>query len=156
MVAIAAGQDCPDFSLPDADGKLVTPGALRGQPFVLYFYPKNDTPGCTVEALDFSALLPEFTRAGVAVYGVSPDPVASHCKFRDKRGLTVPLLSDEEHRLIAPLGLWVEKQTFGVRKMGVQRATLLFDAQGKLVKAWPKVSVQGHAAEVLDAARALA
>lgn len=155
MFNIAAGTPCPQFSLPDEDGTIVTLDTLKGRPFVLYVYPKDDTPGCTTEALDFTALLPEFEAAGVAVFGVSPDTVQKHCRFRDKHKLSVRLLSDEDRSLIGALGLWVEKLNYGRRSMGVQRASYLFDADAKLVNAWPKVSVKGHAAEVLEAARAL-
>ncbi len=155
MFNFAAGAPCPQFSLPDADGAIVTLDTVKGRPFVLYAYPKDDTPGCTTEALDFTALQPQFEAAGVTVLGVSPDTVQKHCRFRDKRGLSVRLLSDEDRSLIEALGLWVEKLNYGRRSMGVQRATFLFDADAKLVRAWPKVSVKGHAAEVLEAAQTL-
>lgn len=155
MLSIDAGDPCPDFSLPADDGGIVTPSMLKGRPFILYVYPKNETPGCTVEALDFTALMPEFARLGVAVFGVSPDTPDSHCRFRDRRGLAVRLLSDTQKELIGRLGLWVEKTSFGRTGMGVQRATILFDADGRVARSWPKVSVKGHAAEVLEAARAL-
>lgn len=155
MFNIAAGTPCPQFSLPDADGALVTLDTVKGRPFVIYAYPKDDTPGCTTEALDFTALLPRFEAAGVAVFGVSPDTVQKHCRFRDKQKLSVRLLSDEDKSLITALGLWVEKLNYGRRSMGVQRATFLFDADARLVRAWPKVSVKGHAAEVLEAAQTL-
>ena len=155
MLTIAEGDTLPDFSLSDADGELVTRQKLSGKPFVLYFYPKDDTPGCTTEALDFSALLKKFEALGAEVFGVSPDSVARHCKFRDKQGLKVRLLADEDHQLLKAVGVWAEKRNFGRVSMGVERTTLLVDANGKVAKIWPKVKVSGHAVEVLEALRAL-
>jgi len=149
------GTQAPDFTLPDETGTEVTLSALTGEPVVLYFYPRDDTPGCTTEALDFTALLPEFQAAGARVFGISKDTVAKHGKFREKRDLAVTLLSDAESDVCERYGVWVEKNMYGKKSMGIQRATFLIDADGKIARAWPKVKVAGHAAEVLDAVRAL-
>lgn len=155
MTAFATGDRIPAFELLDADGAAVGSSDLIGRPFVLYFYPKDDTSGCTSEAKDFSALADEFAAVRVAVFGISPDPVAKHVRFRDKHGLTVRLLSDEGKALLEPLGLWVEKSMYGRTYMGVERTTILFDSEGAAQRIWRKVRVEGHAQEVLEAARAL-
>ncbi|OYW54475.1 MAG: thioredoxin-dependent thiol peroxidase [Hyphomicrobium sp. 32-62-53] len=149
------GAKAPDFKLPADDGSEVKLSKLKGQPVVIYFYPKDDTSGCTREAKDFSDLAPAFTKAGAAVYGISPDSVKSHDKFRCKHDLTVRLLSDEEKEVATAYGVWVEKSMYGKKYMGVERSTFLIDAKGKLAKVWRKVSVPGHAEEVLDAVKAL-
>ena len=153
MATIREGDACPDFTLPEMDGGTISLGDLKGKPFVLYFYPKDDTSGCTVEAVDFSALAEEFATLGMPVIGVSPDPVKKHAKFRDKHDLKVKLLADEEKSLIGAFGLWVEKSMYGRKYMGVDRTSALVGADGRIVRLWPKVSVPGHAAEVLEAAR---
>lgn len=152
---IEQGATAPDFTLPRDGGADVTLCALRGGPVVLYFYPRDDTPGCTTEAGDFTALLPEFTAAGATVIGVSKDTVAKHEKFIAKHGLGVILVSDAEGDLCERYGTWVEKNMYGRKSMGIQRATVLIDADGKVARVWPKVTVSGHAAEVLDAVKAL-
>jgi peroxiredoxin Q/BCP len=124
-------------------------------PAVLYFYPKDDTPGCTREAQDFSALAGDFAAAGASLMGVSKDPPAAHGKFIAKHGLTVTLASDADGSVCDAFGVWGEKQMYGKTYMGIERATFLFGADGKLVKAWRKVKVPGHAVAVLDAVRAL-
>lgn len=149
------GAKAPDFHLPADDGTLVKLSKLKGQPVVLYFYPKDDTSGCTREALDFTALAPAFAKAGAAVYGISPDSVKSHDKFRCKHGLGIPLLSDEEKTVATAYGVWVEKSMYGKKYMGVERSTFLVDSKGKLAKIWRKVSVPGHAEDVLDAVKSL-
>ncbi|MBP0617080.1 thioredoxin-dependent thiol peroxidase [Jiella mangrovi] len=154
-MSISAGDKCPDFTLPDDRGEMVSLDELKTKPFVLYFYPKDDTSGCTREAVDFSALSKDFEAAGVAVFGVSPDPVKKHEKFRDKHELTVRLLSDEEKSLLESFGVWVEKSMYGRKYMGVERTTALIDAGGTVARVWPKVKVPGHAEEVLQAARQL-
>ena len=126
-----------------------------GKPLVVYFYPKADTPGCTNEAKDFTALADEFAAAGVPVVGVSKDKPAKLRKFVDKYGLSVILASDEEGGLCEAFGTWVEKSMYGRTYMGIERATFLFDAQGRLQRVWLKVKVKGHAQEVLEAAQAL-
>lgn len=145
---IEIGQDCPDFSLQDHTGTTVSRTGLLGQRYVLYFYPKDDTPGCTKEACAFRDALPRFGELGTKVYGVSADPVASHAKFVAKYGLNFPLLADPERQLIEGLGFWVEKSMYGKKYMGIQRATVVVDAGGKVEQLWPKVSPEGHAAEV--------
>ena len=149
------GTEAPDFTLPDETGAEVALSALKGSPVVLYFYPRDDTAGCTTEALDFTALLPEFQAAGARVFGISKDTVAKHCRFREKRELAVSLLSDAESDVCERYGVWVEKNLYGKKSMGIQRATFLIDAGGRIARVWPKVKVAGHAAEVLDAVRAL-
>jgi peroxiredoxin Q/BCP len=130
--------------------------AAPGQPLVLYFYPKDDTSGCTREAQDFTAMAGDFAAAGVKVIGVSRDAMAKHEKFIGKYGLTVPLASDEDGRISEAFGTWVQKSMYGRKYMGMERATFLISADGKVLKAWRKVKVPGHAAEVLQAARELA
>ncbi|WP_423724799.1 peroxiredoxin [Aurantimonas marianensis] len=155
-MALAAGDPCPEFRLPDERGEIVSRDDLKGTSFVLYFYPKDDTSGCTAEALDFSRLKGEFDSLGVPVLGVSPDTAKKHGKFKDKHDLTVRLLSDEEKSLLGAFGVWVEKSMYGRRYMGVERTTALVGSDGKIVRLWPKVKVPGHAEEVLEAARQFA
>lgn len=152
---ITAGEPCPDFALADDRGETVTSASLAGKPFVLFFYPKDDTSGCTQEAVAFSALVADFEAAGTKVFGISPDSVGSHAKFRDKHSLTVPLLSDESQTLLSAFGVWIEKSMYGRKYMGVERTTILVGPDGRVVQAWPKVKVPGHAQEVLEAARGL-
>lgn len=149
------GKMAPDFSLPDADEATVELSALRGHPVVVYFYPKDDTPGCTTEAKDFTCIAEEFKRAKATLVGISPDSPASHRKFRDKHALDVRLLSDEGHRVAEAYGVWVEKSMYGRNYMGVERATFLIDKSGKIARSWRKVKVPGHAEDVLDAVRAM-
>jgi len=148
--------NAPNFTLPCDDGENVTLSDLRGFQVVLYFYPKDDTSGCTVEALDFTAHMAQFEAANTRVFGISPDNVASHCKFKDKHALTVPLLADEEKTTLQAYGVWVEKSMYGRKYMGVERTTYLIDAQGKIAQIWRKVSVLSHAEAVLKAAQDLA
>lgn len=154
-MAIEVGQPVPDFTLPRDGGGSLGPADFRGRKLVLYFYPKDDTPGCTTEALDFTARLADFEAAGTAVVAVSKDSVKSHDRFRDKHGLAIPLLSDESGEVVERFGLWGEKKMYGRTFMGVDRATFLVDADGIVRRAWPKVKVAGHVDEVLEAARAL-
>lgn len=144
----------PDVTATGADGAPVRLHDLP-RPLVVYFYPKDDTPGCTREAQDFSALSHDFTAAGVSVLGVSRDTVAKHARFRDKHALTVTLASDLDGSVTAAFGVWGEKQLYGKTYMGIERATFLFDRDAQLAQAWRKVKVPGHAAAVLDAAKAL-
>ena len=149
------GDPLPDLTLAGTDGpvRLVD---YRGKPFVIYFYPKDDTPGCTREAQDFSALSGAFAEAGVALLGVSKDSVAKHAKFAAKYDLTVPLASDDDdNTVLTAFGAWVEKNMYGRKYMGIDRSTFLFDAAGTLARAWRKVKVPGHAEAVLAAAKAL-
>jgi peroxiredoxin Q/BCP len=150
------GDKAPDFKLPDETGETVGLAKLKGKPLVLYFYPKDDTSGCTLEAQDFTRLAPDFRKAGVEVIGVSPDSVESHCKFRDKYGLSVRLAADVDKTAANAYGVWVEKSMYGRKYMGVERSTFLIDKAGRIVRSWRKVKVPGHAAEVLAAAKALA
>ena len=148
---INEGDKTPDMTVEASDGSRVNI-ATPGQPLVLYFYPKDDTSGCTREAQDFTALAPEFAKAGVKVIGVSRDPMKKHDKFIAKYDLSVPLASDEDGRISDAFGTWVEKSMYGRKYMGMERATYLIGADGKVLKAWRKVKVPGHAAEVLKAA----
>jgi thioredoxin-dependent peroxiredoxin len=152
---IGEGDKAPSIDVTASDGTKVNLAA-PGQPLVLYFYPKDDTSGCTREAQDFTALAPEFDKAGVKVVGVSRDPMKSHEKFIGKYGLAVPLASDEDGRISDAFGTWVEKSMYGRKYMGMERATYLIGADGKVLKAWRKVKVPGHAQEVLKAATAAA
>ncbi len=152
---IETGKPAPDFTLPRAGGGSQTLSALRPRKVVLYFYPKDNTPGCTTEALDFTALADEFEAAGAVVLGVSRDPVSRHEKFRDKHGLKVMLLSDEDGRVCEAYGVWQEKTNYGRKYMGIVRTTFLIDGDGKVARIWPNVRVKGHAREVLEAVRAM-
>ncbi|MEF2072323.1 peroxiredoxin [Consotaella aegiceratis] len=156
MTTIDVGDPCPDFALPDEAGQTVSSQTFNDRIFVLYFYPKDDTSGCTAEAIDFSALADDFDKIGVAVLGVSPDPVKKHAKFKDKHALAVTLLADEEKALLGAFGTWVEKSMYGRKYMGVERTTALIGRDGRIVCIWRKVKVPGHAQEVLAAARDLA
>ena len=149
------GQPAPALDLPTDGGGRITLAALKGKPAVVYFYPKDDTTGCTREAQDFTALAGDFARAGVALLGVSKDSLASHAKFTAKYDLAVPLASDPEGAMIEAYGSWVEKNMYGRKYMGIERSTFLIDADGKLARIWRKVRVPGHAAEVLKAAQSL-
>lgn len=149
------GDMMPDIALETPDGGTVRASDFRGRKLVVFFYPKDDTPGCTVENKDFSALLPEFAAAGTAVLGVSKDPPAKHAKFAAKHDLTVPLATDAESGLSDALGVWGEKSLYGRLFMGMHRTTYLVDTDGRIARVWRKVKVKGHAAEVLDAAKVL-
>ncbi|PBN44798.1 thioredoxin-dependent thiol peroxidase [Sphingobium sp. D43FB] len=149
------GDPIPTGTIKDADGVEFTLARYAGKPLVVYFYPKADTPGCTNEAKDFTALADEFAAAGVPVVGVSKDKPAKLRKFADKYGLSVILASDEEGTLCEAFGTWVEKSMYGRSYMGIERDTFLFDADGRLQRVWLKVKVKGHAQEVLEAAQAL-
>ena len=152
---IDPGDRAPALLLTASDGAEVDLAAPGG-PLVLYFYPKDDTSGCTREAQDFTALAPEFERAGVRVIGVSRDPMKKHDKFIAKYGLGIALASDEDGRISDAFGTWVQKSMYGRKYMGMERATYLIGADGRVVRAWRKVKVPGHAAEVLEAAREMA
>lgn len=151
----AVGEAAPEVPFEGPDGQQTTLAAWRGKPLVLYFYPKDDTSGCTREAQDFTALAGEFAAAGVTLLGVSKDSGRKHKAFTDKYGLKVPLGTDAEGRLLEAFGAWVEKSMYGRKYMGIDRSTFLIDAEGQIVREWRKVKVPGHAAEVLEAARAL-
>ena len=149
------GKKAPDFALPDADGETVRLAGLKGNPVVVYFYPKDDTSGCTAEAKGFTCLADDFKKAGAKVIGISPDSPASHRKFQEKYDLGVRLLADEERKTVEAYGVWVEKSMYGRKYMGVERSTFLVDDAGKIARIWRKVKVPGHAEEVLEAVRAL-
>lgn len=149
------GDKAPDFKLAAEGGKALKLSAFKGKPVVVYFYPKDDTPGCTIEAKDFSCMAGDFKKAGVEVIGISPDSVASHEKFRRKHELDVALGSDEDTSVANAYGVWVQKSMYGKTFMGVERATFLIDGKGRIAKSWRKVKVEGHAADVLEAAKAL-
>jgi peroxiredoxin Q/BCP len=152
---IAEGQTAPDFTLTSDAGKEVRLAGLRGKPVVLYFYPKDDTPGCTREACAFRDRKAALAAAGAVVLGVSPDDVASHGRFRDKFSLNFPLLADVGHRVAEAYGAWREKNLYGKVSMGIQRSTFVIDGAGTVRKVWKKVNVDGHDEEVLAALRAL-
>jgi thioredoxin-dependent peroxiredoxin len=154
-LTIEEGMLAPAFELPDAEGKPVKLVALKGRLTAVYFYPKDDTSGCTAEAKDFTCLAAEFADAGAAVLGISPDSPASHRKFQEKHGLVVRLLADEARSAAEAYGVWVEKSMYGRKYMGVERATFLIDREGKVARTWRNVRVPGHAEDVLEAARAL-
>jgi len=152
---IDAGMEAPDFTLPRDGGGELTLSAMRPRAVVLYFYPKDDTPGCTKESIGFSEHLEAFAGAGAEIVGVSKDPVAKHDKFRDKHGLRVALASDEHGDVCERYGVWVEKSMYGKTYMGIERSTFLIDGEGRVARAWHKVKVPGHVEEVLEAAREL-
>lgn len=143
----------PAFTMACDDGATIRLADLTGKPAVLYFYPKDDTSGCTLEAVDFTRLAKAFEDLGVPVVGVSPDSVESHAKFRKKHGLSVRLASDPDRAVSMAYGVWVEKSMYGRKYMGVERSTFLIDSKGRIAHAWRKVKVPGHAEEVLEAAR---
>jgi peroxiredoxin Q/BCP len=154
-MTLNVGDKAPDFDLPADGGGRIASADLSGKAYVLYFYPKDDTSGCTKEAQAFSGLAGEFEKAGVAVIGVSPDSPKSHDKFRAKYDLALRLASDEEHGMLEAYGVWAEKSMYGRKYMGVERTTILIGTDGRIARIWPKVKVDGHAEEVLAAAKAL-
>jgi len=149
------GQKAPAFTLTADDGTRVRLSALKGSPVVLYFYPKDDTPGCTKEACAFRDQRTELAKLGAKVLGVSPDTVDSHVKFRERYQLNFPLLSDVDHTVAEKYGAWREKNMYGKKSMGIQRSTFLIDADGRVAKVWPRVRVDGHDEEVLAALKSL-
>jgi len=154
-MSVEEGMPAPAFDLPASGGRTVSLAAMRGKPFVLYFYPKADTSGCTREACDFQEALPALGGIGIDVVGISPDPIKPIEKFAEKYELTFPLASDAEKTVAGAYGTWVEKSMYGRKYMGMDRATFLVDAEGKVARIWRKVKVPGHAQEVLKAAQAL-
>jgi len=155
MTMLDVGDAVPEVTLKDADGADFTLARYRGKPLVVYFYPKADTPGCTSEAKDFTALTADFAALGMPVVGISRDKPARLKKFAEKYGLTVTLASDEPGEMCEAFGTWVEKSLYGRKYMGIERASFLVGADGKIQRIWPKVKVKGHAAEVLEAAKGL-
>ena len=152
---LAPGAKAPAFSLPRDGGATVSLADFKGQKLGLYFYPRADTPGCTVESKAFSSLAKAFGKAGTAVLGVSADPVKAQDAFKAKHGLAIPLASDETHRMLEAYGVWGEKSMYGRKFMGITRTTVLIDRDGRIARIWPKVKVEGHAEEVLAAAKEL-
>ena len=155
MTKLAPGDTAPDFVLPKDGGGTLKLSDLRGQAVVLFFYPRDDTSGCTAEAIAFSGLKSEFANAGAVVVGMSADSQKSHDKFKAKHKLTVDLVSDEENKALEAYGVWAEKSMYGRKFLGIVRTTFLIDANGKIAAVWPNVKVPGHAEAVLAAARAL-
>ena len=154
-MSLSIGTQAPAFSLPATDRREISLDNLKGRKVVLYFYPKDDTSGCTLEAQNFQALKQDFAAADTEIIGVSPDSLKSHDKFRAKYGLNFALASDEAKAMLQAYGVWVEKSMYGRTYMGVERTTLLIDREGAIAKVWNKVKVEGHAEEVLAAAKAL-
>lgn len=143
-MAVSVGKKAPAFTLASSDGTKVKLSDLEGKVVVLYFYPKDNTPGCTVEAEGFRDAVPALEKLGAVVYGISKDSIESHCKFRDKYKLSFPLLSDPDGKMLAAYDAWGEKVMYGKKKLGIIRSTVLIGTDGKVVKHWPKVSVKGH------------
>jgi peroxiredoxin len=152
---IQAGDKAPAFQLPDADMGDVDSASLAGSPYVIYFYPKDDTPGCTMEGIEFTELMGEFDRRGIPVMGVSRDTCASHAAFRDKYGLNIRLLADVEGTVCEAFGVWREKEKGGEKKLGIVRSTFIVDAEGTVVHALYDVKPKGHAEAILEMVRSL-
>lgn len=154
MTDLSIGDTAPDFDLPTDEGNLKL-SDLKGSKVVLFFYPKDDTPGCTKEAIGFTEAKAQFEEAGTRLVGLSPDKAAKHAKFRAKHGLEVDLVADEEHTALTAYGVWKEKSMYGKTYMGVERSTFLIDADGKIAEIWRKVKVPGHVEAVLEKAQSL-
>jgi peroxiredoxin Q/BCP len=154
-MSLIIGTRAPAFSLPATDGREISLEALKGRKAVLYFYPKDDTSGCTLEAQAFQSLSKDFAAADTEIVGISPDPLKSHDRFRAKYGLDFPLASDEAKTMLTAYGVWVEKSMYGRKYMGVERTTVLIDREGVIARVWSKVKVKGHAEEVLEAAKSV-
>ncbi len=153
---IEVGKKAPAFTLESSDGDKVKLADHAGKRVVVYFYPRDNTPGCTVEAQEFSAAIPALKKLGVVVLGVSKDSIASHCKFRDKYSLAFPLLSDPDGKVLEAYGAWGDKVMYGKKMKGIIRSTVVIGKDGKVVKHWPKVSVKGHVADVVETVKSLA
>ncbi|MGR6430701.1 peroxiredoxin [Rhizobium sp. PAMB 3182] len=154
-MTLETGNTAPNFTLPATGGNPVTLSSFRGKPVVIFFYPKDDTSGCTTESKDFSSLLPDFKALGVTVIGISPDSLKSHEKFANKHDLSVTLAADEDQAVLEAYGVWQEKSMYGRKYMGVVRTTVLVAPDGTVARIWPKVKVAGHAKDVLAAVREL-
>jgi peroxiredoxin Q/BCP len=152
---LAPGDKAPDFALPDDAGRRISLASFAGGKLVLYFYPKDDTSGCTKEAIEFNGLRGDFKKAGAAILGVSPDPVASHARFKAKHRLELALASDQSKAMLEAYGVWAEKSMYGRKYLGVERTTFLIGKDGQIVMVWNKVKVPGHAEAVLAAVKAL-
>lgn len=154
-MTIATGANAPDFTLIADTGKTLRLSDQAGSPVVLFFYPQDDTEGCTIENIEFTQLAPKFAKLGVRLVGISPDTVESHCAFRDKYGLGVTLLADPERKAVEDYGVWGPKTTFGHEYVGLIRTTFLIATDGTIAQSWTVTRIKGHAQQVLDAARAL-
>ena len=154
-MALAAGDKAPSFKIASDGGETLSSAGLKGAPYVVYFYPKDDTSGCTRQAIGFSESLKKFDRLGVRVIGISKDSLESHAKFRKKHGLKIALGSDPDIKMAKDWGVWGEKTLYGRKYMGMERATFLVDAKGVIAQAWRKVKVPGHVEAVLEAVKAL-
>lgn len=154
-MTVKTGDSAPNFHLPDQNGESVELASLKGKSVVLYFYPKDDTSGCTIQAKDFSCMVDDFEKENAIVIGMSPDGIKSHTKFLTKHDLKITLISDEEKSILNAYGVWVEKSMYGKKYMGVERSTFLIGANGDIKVVWRKVSVPGHAETVLNAVKAL-
>jgi peroxiredoxin Q/BCP len=152
---LAEGAAAPDFAMPASGGRTVSLAALKGQPFLLYFYPKADTPGCTKQACGIQEALPQLGRTGLTVIGVSPDPMKPIEKFAGKFNLTFPLASDEDHKVAEAYRVWVEKSMYGKTYMGMERSSFLVGADGRIARIWRTVKPEAHAAQVIEAAKGL-
>jgi peroxiredoxin Q/BCP len=155
MAAPTAGEPAPDFELPSTGGRPVRLSDLRGRPVVLFFYPKDMTSGCTAEACAFQASLPDFSTVDAEIFGISRDSLDSHAQFREKEGLTYDLLSDVDGDVTERYGVWKEKNMYGKKQMGIERTTFVIGPDGRVAKVFPKVKVEGHADEVLEAVQGL-
>lgn len=155
MTELAEGKKAPAFKMKASGGREVSSAALKGKPYLLYFYPKANTPGCTKQACGVQEALPQLGKLGLEVIGVSPDPIPPIDKFAQKFGLEFPLASDEDHKVAEAYGVWVEKSMYGKTYMGMERSSFLVGADGKIVRIWRKVKPEAHAAQVLEAAAAL-
>ena len=153
---IEVGKKAPAFTLESSDGNKVKLADHAGKNVVVYFYPRDNTPGCTVQAQEFSAAIPALTKLGVVVLGVSKDSIASHCTFRDKYSLAFSLLSDPDGKVLEAYGAWGDKVMYGKKMKGIIRSTVLIGGDGKVVKHWPKVSVKGHVADVIESVKSVA
>ena len=154
-MAIEVGKKAPAFTLESSEGGKVKLSDNAGKVVVVYFYPRDNTPGCTIEAQEFSAAIPQLQKLGAVVYGISKDTIASHCKFRDKYGLKFPLLTDADGKVMEAYGAWGDKVMYGKKMKGIIRSTVLIDSKGKVVRHWPKVSVKGHVDEVIETVKQL-
>lgn len=155
MTELKIGDIAPDFELPRDGGDKLGLSSLAGKPVVLYFYPKDDTTGCTAEAIAFTALSADFAEAGATIIGISPDSVKKHDRFAAKHGLTIALGSDEDNHVAGLYGVWKQKSMYGRTYMGIERTTFLIDTEGRIAEIWPKVKVAGHAEAVLKRVQAL-
>ena len=151
---VEIGDEAPDFTLPADDGGTVTLSKLRGKKVLIYFYPKDDTPGCTTQACDLRDRMPDLKSEGAVVLGISPDSVKSHVKFKRKFDLNFPLLADEDHKVAERYGAWAEKNNYGIKSLGIVRSSFLIDEQGRIADLWRKVKAKGHAEWLMEKLKA--